>query len=564
VKVVFSAMGEMNMGTAAVSAALKVAGHETAVVFDPALFDEHLYFVGQAFPMKQLAALFCQREKVIKKIVDMQPDVVAIGVISDTYQWAIAIAEGVKKQLDVPIVFGGLFATNCPETPLSTPWVDMVCTGEGEQPMVELCNAMDQGEIDHSIPNFVFKKGDGYIYNAPRPLQDMNDLPPHDIGLFKDDVVVRNRYYTLSSKGCIISCTYCSQAFYEIFNDTRDPRRRGVDLIIDELVEAKEKYDVRLFDFEDNVIFSNKKWFREFAPKYAERVGVPYICMGHPMVCDDETARLLHESGCYRLQLGIQSMNEKNRQQLLRRPETNEQVRKCFDNLDRHKVKYSCDHIFGLPNELEAEHLHAAAMEYSNCEMIDKVNTFFLTVYPKTPMVKQAIEWGLITPEDEELINQGHSAYYYDYGITNRPDLKSLFRSYAIFYRIMPAMPKKMRFFVLRTKIFRAFSFLPKTLTLFLIDLFLTLKNWDPVSRHVMGTYLLWFKRIMFKGGVKYDGPVDANKVIKLMSEYKIINTRPAEKSDEKIEKGLVEANVALKDYIPEEDSGCDSLSAAE
>ena len=563
-KVVFAAMGEMNMGTAAVSAALKKAGHETAMAFDPALFDEHLYFVGEAFPMKQLAQLFSQREKVIKKIVDMKPDMVAIGVISDTYQWAIAIAEGVKKQIDVPIVFGGLFATNCPETPLSTPWVDIVCAGEGEQPMVELCNAMDRGEIDHSIPNLIFKKDDGYIYNPVRPLQDMDTVERNDIALFDDDIVVRNRYYTLSSKGCIVSCTFCSQAFYELFNETRDPRRRSVDLIIDELVDAKEKYNVRLFDFEDNILFSNRKWFREFAPKYAERVGVPYICMGHPMVCNDETARLLSESGCYRVQFGIQSMDEKNRQQLLRRPETNEQIRACFDSMDKYKVKYSCDHIFGLPNELEAQYLYDAAVEYSKCGMINKVNTFFLTVYPKTPMVKQAIEWGLITEEDEERINQGYSAYYYDYGITNRPDLKKLFRSYAIFYRIMPAMPKWMRFFILRTKMFKVFAYLPKTITLFAIDMFLTLLHWDPVSRHVMGTYWLWVKRIMFQGGVKYKGPKLPDKEIKPLSAYTVINTRPADEPNDKIEKGLVKANETLKDYVPEEDSGRRELSAAE
>ena len=250
------------MGTAAVSAALKAKGHQTAVAFDPSLFDELLYFVGESFPMKPLAALFSQREKVIQKIIDMQPDLVAIGVISDTYKWAIDIAKGVKEHVDVPIIFGGLFATNCFETPLSTPCVDIVCIGEGEQPMVELCNAMERGEIDHSIPNLVFKKDDGYLYNAPRPLQDMDDLQPNDIDLFKDDINIGNRYYTLSSKGCIISCTFCSQAFYEIFNETRDPRRRSVDLIIDELAEAKKKYNVRLFDFEDNILFSNKKWFR--------------------------------------------------------------------------------------------------------------------------------------------------------------------------------------------------------------------------------------------------------------------------------------------------------------
>jgi len=523
-KVVFACMGEMNMGTASVSAALKQARHETAIAFDPSLFDEHLYFIAQAFPIKQLAALFNQRQQVIDKIVAMQPDLVAIGTISDTYQWAIAIAEGVKKQIDVPILFGGLFATNCPDTPLSTPWVDMVCMGEGELPMVELCNSMERGEIDTSIQNMAYKTEAGIKYNPIRPLVNMNDLPPYDIDLFEDDIVIGNRYYTLSSKGCILSCSFCSQAFYEGFNGTRDPRRRAVDLVIDQLVEAKKKYNIRLIDFEDNVLYSNRKWFREFAIKYKEKVDIPYICMGYPAATSDEVAELLAHSGCYRLQLGIQSMNEENRNKLLRRPESNEQIRACFDALDKYKVKYSCDHIFGLPNEDNHEDLMLAAMEYSKCDMVHKVNTFFLTVYPKTPMVEQAVEWGLIQPKDVERINSGYSAYYYDYGITDRPDLKQLYRSYAIYYRMMPAMPKRMRFFMLKTKLFRVFAFLPKTLTMFAVDMFLTFRNWDPVSRHVMGTYLRWIPRIMFKGGVKYDGPVDPDKVIKTMRDYRLVD----------------------------------------
>ena len=521
-KVVFVTMGEMNMGTGSISAALKHAGHETALVFDPSLFDEHLYFSGSSFPFNVMAKIFSQRKKVINKIAALKPDIVAIGVISDTYQWAIAIAEGVKKRIDAPIIFGGVFPTNCPETPLGTPWVDIVCMGEGEQPMVELADSLDRGKIDTSIGNLVFKTDDGQesglVRNPVRPLQDLNELQPDDMGLFEDDIHIGNRYYIHASKGCIISCSFCSQAFYEEFNGTRDPRRRSPDLVIDELLEAKKRYDIRLIDFEDNVFYSNHAWFREFAEKYKEKINIPYICMGHPLPMNDEVARLLSESGCYRLQLGIQSMNEENRKKHLYRPETNEQIRACFDSLDKYGVKYSCDHIFGLPDENNEENLYNAAWEYSKCEQVHKVNTFFLTCYPKTPMVKKAIEWGMIKPEDEDKINQGHSNFYYDYGITTDTKLKRLFRAYAIFYRIMPALPKKARFFILEKNLVKLLAFLPKTLTMFFIDLFLTFRNSDPVSRHVMGTYLLWLRRILFDGGVRIREGEPPLKTVKILT----------------------------------------------
>ena len=114
----------------------------------------------------------------------------------------------------------------------------------------------------------------------------------------------------------MFACSYCSQSFYAQFNNGKDHRRKSVDLIIEELRQAKGKYHFRLVDFEDSVLFANKAWFREFALRYKTEIDVPYICMGHPLAMDDEIAALLASSGCYRVQIGIQSMDEKNRKAL--------------------------------------------------------------------------------------------------------------------------------------------------------------------------------------------------------------------------------------------------------
>jgi radical SAM superfamily enzyme YgiQ (UPF0313 family) len=498
-KIVFAVMGEDNLSTESLSAVLKQAGHETALAFDPALFGELLYF-----HIDWLARLFSQRTKVIQKIVRLHPDLVAISVFSNNYQWACAIAEGVKKHLSVPIIFGGVFATNCPETVIANPNVDIVCLGEGEQPIVELVNSMAKGTIDDTIKNLWFKKNGDVIKNPVRPLQDLDALPAFDKSIFENDIIVGNRYYTLMSKGCMCACSYCSQSFYVQFNNGMDHRRKSVDHIIEELRQAKAKYHLRLIDFEDNVLYSNKAWFREFAARYKAEIDVPYICMGHPLAMDDEIAALLASSGCYRLQIGIQSMDEKNRKALLHRPETNEQVRRCFRVLDKYKVRYSIDHIFGLPNERDEQHLFEATWEYSQLSSLHKANFFFLTCYPKTPMVRYAIQHGMIKAEDEQKINAGaQDLFCYDYGITTDNALRRLFRAYVIFFRMIPILPKRVKEFMLRHNIVRFFWIFPKKPTLLCIDVFLAFKNRDPVSRHLLEHYFLWLRRILFQGGVK-------------------------------------------------------------
>ncbi len=498
-KIVFAVMGEDNLSTESLSAALKRAGHETALAFDPALFAELLYF-----HIDWLARLFSQRDKVIEKIARLRPDLVAISVFSNNYPWACAIAEGVKRRLSVPVIFGGVFATNCPETVIANPNVDIVCLGEGEQPLVELANSMARGRVDRGIRNLWFKDNGEVIRNPVRPLQDLDALPAFDKSLFENDIIVGNRYYTLMSKGCMCACSYCSQSFYAEFNGGMDHRRRSVDLAIRELRQAKETYRLRLIDFEDNVLYANKAWFREFAARYRTEIGVPYICMGHPLAMDDEIAALLASSGCYRVQIGVQSMDEANRKALLHRPETNEQVRRCFQLLDKHKVRYSIDHIFGLPNERDERHLFDAAWEYSQLGSLHKINFFFLTCYPKTPMIRYAIRHGMIRAEDERKIDAGEQdSFCYDYGITTDRALRRLFRAYVLFFRMIPILPKGIKEFLLRRGIVRLFWVFPKKLTLLGIDVFLAFRNRDPVSRHLLAQYLLWFRRILFHGGVK-------------------------------------------------------------
>ena len=49
---------------------------------------------------------------------------------------------------------------------------------------------------------------------------------------------------------------------------------------------------------------------RKFLPKYKREINVPYRAITHPLHVDDEVARLLKESGCYKLEVGVQTFNQ--------------------------------------------------------------------------------------------------------------------------------------------------------------------------------------------------------------------------------------------------------------
>lgn len=496
-KIMFLTMGEENLATGLLSSVLKEAGHETVLAHDPALFDERIYF-HIAF----LAKLFGQKHVVVEEVVKANPGLIAISVFSDNYVWADQIAGRIKKHLpDTPIIVGGIHITAVPEEALKNPHFDIICVGEGEKAIVELVDSMEKGEMRTDIHNLWFKMDGKIIRNEVEKLElDPEFLSWFDKDLFAPHAVGRgtHMYMTLATRGCPFHCTYCMQNFLRFrFNESPDKRRRSVDNLISELAEAKRKYNYKIVDFEDAVMPANKKWFLKFAAKYKEAIGVKYICMTHPRCMDDDIAQALYDSGCYRLQLGIQSLDEENRKKILRRPETNEDIVNCFKALDRHKVTYSVDHILGLPNERDEDHLLQAAKIYADCRYVHKFNVFWLTCFPNTEMVDIALKYNIIKPEYVIRINNGIQDFYYDHGITDSPELVKLFKAYTIFFRVMALLPIRFRHWMIDRKLIRYLQHLPERPTLFIIDLFMVILYRDPVSLPLLYSYLRNIGRIL-------------------------------------------------------------------
>ena len=93
-------MGAENLGIESLSALLEKHGHQTALVFDPALFDDKYYL-----QIPFLARLF-KYKNIVEDVLATDPDIVLFSVFSDCNQWALDIARKIKKTKDIPIIFG--------------------------------------------------------------------------------------------------------------------------------------------------------------------------------------------------------------------------------------------------------------------------------------------------------------------------------------------------------------------------------------------------------------------------------------------------------------------------
>ena len=100
------------------------------------------------------------------EVDDFEPDLVAMSTTEDMWNLGIflldAISSRIKKR-KIPVIVGGVFPTFAPDLVIAYDVVDMVCIGEGEECVVELCDRIDAKEDYFDIENIWVRNG-SYIH----------------------------------------------------------------------------------------------------------------------------------------------------------------------------------------------------------------------------------------------------------------------------------------------------------------------------------------------------------------------------------------------------------------
>ncbi|MBK7972960.1 MAG: cobalamin-dependent protein [Deltaproteobacteria bacterium] len=265
-RVTLACMGFENQGVEALSAFLKAHGHEVALAFDPALFDDKLLFHEH-----RLKSLFDDPEPFAERVLATRPDVVGFSVFSINYPWGRERARRIKRRApELPVVFGGIHPTLAPDAVMSEPAIDHVIVGEGESALLDLVEALGAGASPRALPNVWGRDADATVWSNPvRPyIRDLDALPLPDKDLFYDlDGSFARAFQTLSTRGCPYRCTFCCASHYHRLYDARDNpiRRRGVTTILREITHFRARHRVERVLFEDDVFGNDRAWLREFA-----------------------------------------------------------------------------------------------------------------------------------------------------------------------------------------------------------------------------------------------------------------------------------------------------------
>lgn len=339
-----------------------------------------------------------------KKVSEYMPDLIAITLVEDTYELGMSLLSAIRDY-NAPVIAGGVFVTFCKEEVIGNEDVDMICIGEGEGALVELCEKMYRKEDYSAIQNLWIKKDGKIVKNPMRKLVDLDDLPFMDYDIFEPKRLLRPMYgkiYTMihveMDRGCPYDCTYCEAPHLRIlFDETgvgRYYRRKSVDRIMNELHHLVKKYKPDYMNFNaESFLAKSVKMLKELAERYRD-IGLPFWCQTRPETVTEEKIKILKEMNCQNMQFGIEHGNEAFRTKVLNRYYTNKEMIDAFKIVEKYGIKYTVNNILGFPDE--TRELVFDTININRQINPTTMNVYFFTPYKGTRLYQHCIEKGYL------------------------------------------------------------------------------------------------------------------------------------------------------------------------
>lgn len=405
IKVLFYHYGTENVGIEYLSAFLKAHGQKTELLFDPGL-QNNFYFKNNLLNFLNF------EKRLIKKAKKYGPDLIAFSSVTNAYPYVKSIAKKLKSELDVPTIVGGIHATCLPKYVLKEKCFDMVCRGEGEYALLELCNNLEEGGENNKVKNIWLKKNKKIMRNPFRPLiKKLDTLPFPDKDLFYKNGVFKSRLIMLTGRGCPHACSFCiNNHRKKLYPNENYLRRHSVDYIIDALRLYYKKYKYNKIRFEDDIFLLNDKWLEEFCKRYKKEIDLPFHCFTNSMSVNKKVIKLLKFAGCELISLGVQSGSQDIRNKILNRKDSNRNIIRASDIIRKNKIKLITELIFGIPNETKKDMI--ATIKLNKKLKPQSTATFLLYPFPNTDIFNYSIKKGFLPKDKVELIKEGGGSYH--------------------------------------------------------------------------------------------------------------------------------------------------------
>jgi len=349
-----------------------------------------------------------------KKIADLHPKVVGIsGMYDDRFMAKELIEALAPYRSHFKIVVGGDMVTPIPEFMLAKLGADAGVVGEGEIVFSGLVENILGGRDYSDVGGLVLNKGNEIIMTGPGQfVEDLNSLPllnydkipmEHFIDVFPG--YKTNTRASLiykpgtrlggipTGRGCPFTCNFCFH-YHKM-------RQIKISNIIAQAKEFRERFNINLIRFVDDLTFLSKKQALEFCRSWQdEKVNLNYMISAHFSSIDEKVVLALKESGCVQVGLGLESGSQRILDRINKKVKL-EQIRNGIGLLNKHKVLWNGAIQIGQVDETEEDVRQTIAFYYPYINERSTLSVLITNPYPGTPLYNYGLRAGLIRDHED-------------------------------------------------------------------------------------------------------------------------------------------------------------------
>ena len=286
---------------------------------------------------------------------EIKPNVIGIYInVGNCSSGAILAAIAKEFDKKTIIILGGPHPTSIGKEAMHDQNVDVVVKGEGEQTIVELLQKIEESKSLETVEGIIFRDSNVVVENADRePICDLDSLCfPSE---HAEEMLIDYEKYPVSAfnqiratRGCPHKCFFCGSRI--VFPGKT--KLRSVENVVDEIKFLRKK-GIKLFEFLDDTFGVNKTYLMKLCNSLTKNCpGIRWNCYTHANLITEETVMAMKNAGCYQIEMGIESGNNRTLSQM-RKGITIEQAISAAEIISRSGIENRANFLLGFPDETE-------------------------------------------------------------------------------------------------------------------------------------------------------------------------------------------------------------------
>lgn len=333
---------------------------------------------------------------------------------------ALEISKSVKEKYpEVVVIWGGWHPSIMPKDVLESPYVDIVCRGQGERTLYESMERLRSKKSLKGVLGISYKDNGKIIENPDRPFEDINNFTrlPYELieaekYIMKTELGSRT-VNLITSQGCPHRCGFCVEPL--IYK--RRWSALSAERVADDIEYFYRKHNIDSVFFNDSNFFVDENRVRKICEELVRRNirikwGMSNGRTKQLLMYSAGTWELMKKTGCKSILVGAESGSQEMLNLIQKDTSVDDTIqiaRVCKD----YGVRVYFSFMIGLPPEQVRGNLEGMIRNElkETLDVIDRIYSvdmhhviylFLYTPYPGTPLYELSIRNGFIPPRNLE------------------------------------------------------------------------------------------------------------------------------------------------------------------